>query len=171
LDKNKLEKLLLSKNFGVQVNPNNLILNLTSKELSNDQYNALQYGLKFGIATLPRLKPRTQGFCVFQKPQTQKPCASAESVSQLVCRRKIIFYSLDRGQARCNPLLAQSYSRRKPHYPKINTSNLLRHCTIVTCRLQKIGKCAYKYKEESYLCQVPRVNTAWTISSNNNQHH
>ena len=35
-------------------NPNKIIINLTNTKLTNEQYCALQYGLKYGIATQPK---------------------------------------------------------------------------------------------------------------------
>ena len=42
-----------SKRDGLIKNPNHCILNLTDNELTTEQYNALQYGLKYGIANTP----------------------------------------------------------------------------------------------------------------------
>ena len=52
----KFQNLLAEKQMknGIQPNPNKLVLNLTGVELTNEQYSALQFGLKHGIATRPR---------------------------------------------------------------------------------------------------------------------
>ena len=39
---------------GITENPNQCIINLSGMTLSEDQYGALQYGLKYGIATNPK---------------------------------------------------------------------------------------------------------------------
>ena len=42
------------KRDGIIKNPNQCIINLSGMSLSDDQYKALQYGLKYGIATNPK---------------------------------------------------------------------------------------------------------------------
>ena len=39
---------------GIEKNPNRCIINLSGMNLSKDQYEALQYGLKYGIAMDPK---------------------------------------------------------------------------------------------------------------------
>jgi hypothetical protein len=39
---------------GTRANTNKIIVNLTDTQLTNDQYSALQYGLKYGIALQPK---------------------------------------------------------------------------------------------------------------------
>jgi hypothetical protein len=39
---------------GTRANTNKIIVNLTDTQLTNDQYSALQYGLKYGIASQPK---------------------------------------------------------------------------------------------------------------------
>ena len=53
---NKFQNLLAEKHKknGIQQNPNKIIINLTGVELTNEQYSALQFGLKHGIAIRPR---------------------------------------------------------------------------------------------------------------------
>ena len=48
---NKFQNLLAEKHKknGIQPNPNKLIINLTGVELTNEQYSALQFGLKLQI--------------------------------------------------------------------------------------------------------------------------
>lgn len=52
----KLSLLLQERNqkHGITQNPNSIITNLSSHVLSNEEYNVLQYGLKYGIATSPK---------------------------------------------------------------------------------------------------------------------
>ena len=52
----KFQQLLSEKHRqnGIQPNPNKLVFNLTDMELTNDQYSALQFGLKHGIVIAPR---------------------------------------------------------------------------------------------------------------------
>ena len=42
------------KRDGLTNNPNQCIINLTGTLLNEEQYNALQFGLKYGVATLPK---------------------------------------------------------------------------------------------------------------------
>ena len=39
---------------GIHTNTNKIIINLTDNQLTNEQYSALQYGLKYGIASQPK---------------------------------------------------------------------------------------------------------------------
>ena len=53
--KRKLDNLLQEKNSedDLTENPNNIITNLSSHTLTEEEFEALRYGLKFGIATPP----------------------------------------------------------------------------------------------------------------------
>ena len=53
--KHKLDNLLQEKNSedGLTENPNNIITNLSSHTLTEEEFEALRYGLKFGLPTLP----------------------------------------------------------------------------------------------------------------------
>ena len=53
--KHELDNLLQEKNSedGLTENPNNIITNLSSHTLTEEEFEALRYGLKFGLATLP----------------------------------------------------------------------------------------------------------------------
>ena len=52
----KLQNLQKEKRLldGTRPNPNKIIINLTDTQLTNEQYSALQYGLKYCIATQPK---------------------------------------------------------------------------------------------------------------------
>ena len=52
----KMQNLRREKRLfdGTRANPNKIIINLTDTQLTNDQYSALQYGLKYGIASQPK---------------------------------------------------------------------------------------------------------------------
>jgi len=52
----KMQNLRREKRMidGTRPNPNNIIINLSNTQLTNEQYSALQYGLKYGIATKPK---------------------------------------------------------------------------------------------------------------------
>ena len=54
----KLQNLRREKRSmdGTRPNPNKIIINLTNTKLTNEQYCALQYGLKYGIATQPKIQ-------------------------------------------------------------------------------------------------------------------
>ena len=84
----KFQYLLSEKHRrnGTQPNPNKLVLNLTEVELSNEQYSALQFGLKHGIATSPR---------------ESDLFASAESVWEQLTRNNLLrnnFHSIERAK-------------------------------------------------------------------------
>ena len=51
--KKKLDNLFKKKQQedGLETNPNNIIWNLTSRTLSNEEYEVLRYGLNHGLAT------------------------------------------------------------------------------------------------------------------------
>ena len=52
----KLDSLLeeRDKNRGISTNPTTIITNFSSYVLTNDEYDIFQYGLKHGLATLPK---------------------------------------------------------------------------------------------------------------------
>ena len=84
----KFQNLLAEKQMknGIQPNPNKLVLNLTGVELTNEQYSALQFGLKHGIATRPR---------------ESDLIASAESVWEQLTRNNLLksnFLSIERAR-------------------------------------------------------------------------
>ena len=84
----KFQNLLAKKQKknGIQPNPNKLIINLTGVELTNEQYSALQFGLKHGIATRPR---------------ESDLIASAESVWEQLTRNNLLknnFLSIERAR-------------------------------------------------------------------------
>ena len=71
---------------GTQPNPNKLVLNLTEVELSNEQYSALQFGLKHCIVSIPR---------------ESDLFASAESVWEQLTRNNLLknnFHSIERAK-------------------------------------------------------------------------
>ena len=53
--KHKLDNFLQEKNLedGLTENPNNIITNLSSRTLTEEEFEALRYGLKFGLTTRP----------------------------------------------------------------------------------------------------------------------
>ena len=53
---NKFNALLHERNQtdGIVSNPNNIITKLSNHRLTNDEYNILRYGLKYGISFSPK---------------------------------------------------------------------------------------------------------------------
>ena len=90
----KFQQLLIEKHHhnGTEPNPNKLIFNLTDVELTKDQYSALQFGLKHGIAIAPR---------------ESDLFASAESMWEQLTRNNLLknnFHSIERAKNAINAL-------------------------------------------------------------------
>ncbi|CAB4037109.1 Hypothetical predicted protein, partial [Paramuricea clavata] len=60
----KMQNLRREKRLydGTRANPNKIIVNLTDTQLTNDQYSALQYGLKYGRSCLRRPTRHAQNY-------------------------------------------------------------------------------------------------------------